>query len=89
MKIFLRQLFLTFTLIAICFQVNAATVTWDGGAGTNNWTDAMNWDTDALPTASDDVDLSAATAVDLTANTQVQRVNVSGSAVLTISMGVT
>jgi hypothetical protein len=30
-------------------------VTWDGGAGTLNWTDAKNWSTDTLPGAADDV----------------------------------
>jgi Ca2+-binding RTX toxin-like protein len=30
-----------------------AAVTWDGGAGTFNWNDANNWDTNVLPTASD------------------------------------
>ncbi len=27
--------------------------TWDGGAGTFNWTDALNWSTDTVPTAAD------------------------------------
>ncbi|MBL8812766.1 MAG: hypothetical protein JNM43_21555, partial [Planctomycetaceae bacterium] len=36
-------------------------VQWDGGAGTTNWDDALNWDTDAVPTASDDVTVSSAT----------------------------
>src|SRR5262245_23335675 len=31
------------------------TVTWDGGAGTFNWNDAGNWDTDSLPGAADAV----------------------------------
>ncbi|MFO0819077.1 MAG: hypothetical protein U1A77_14120 [Pirellulales bacterium] len=30
-----------------------ATITWDGGAGTLNWLDANNWDTNTLPTAAD------------------------------------
>ena len=29
----------------------AATVTWDGGAGTNNWSDPDNWDTNTVPPA--------------------------------------
>jgi hypothetical protein len=32
-----------------------ATVTWDGGAATNNWNDANNWSNDTLPTSADDV----------------------------------
>ena len=88
MNFSLRQFFLVFTMLAICFQLNAATVTWDGGAATNNWTDATNWSTDALPTMSDDVDLNGATVV-LTASTQVQRVYAGGSSNLTINSGVT
>ncbi len=34
--------------------------TWDGGAGTSNWTDPANWNPDGLPTGSDDVRLSGA-----------------------------
>ena len=31
------------------------TAVWDGGAGTNEWNDALNWDNDALPGVDDDV----------------------------------
>ncbi|MFK7971152.1 MAG: T9SS type A sorting domain-containing protein [Bacteroidia bacterium] len=88
MKISLQHFFMAFMLTAACFQLHAATVTWDGGAGTNNWTDAMNWDTDALPTASDDADLNGATVI-LSANTTVQRVYAGGSSDLTVNSGVT
>ena len=30
-----------------------STVSWDGGAGTANWHDALNWSTDTVPTAAD------------------------------------
>lgn len=36
----------------------AATVTWDGGAGTNSWHDAANWNPDGIPAAADDVIIS-------------------------------
>lgn len=36
-------------------------VRWDGGAGTSSWFDARNWDTDAVPTTTDDVLLDHAT----------------------------
>ena len=36
-----------------------AQVSWDGQAGTNNWHDALNWDTDQVPTSADDVILAA------------------------------
>gem|GEM_PF-1749058 len=79
-------------LLLLCFisstALTAATVNWDGGAGTTNWMDAMNWDTDALPTTADDVYLDGVEVV-LTANTQVQRVYAGGSTMLTIDAGVT
>jgi hypothetical protein len=46
-----------------------ATIRWDGGANTLNWTDAANWSGDALPGASDDVvipDLGTSGVVDQT-----------------------
>lgn len=36
-------------------RVLLATVAWDGGAGTDSWHDAMNWDGDVLPGPTDDV----------------------------------
>jgi hypothetical protein len=42
--------------VLICFtQIGQGQIRWDGGAGTSNWTDVLNWSGDALPTASDDV----------------------------------
>lgn len=41
MKHLLQQFLLTLLFIGVGFQVTAATVTWDGGAGTNNWTDEI------------------------------------------------
>lgn len=32
--------------------------TWDGGAGTTNWGDAANWNTDGVPTVNDNVELT-------------------------------
>ncbi|GGI56411.1 T9SS type A sorting domain-containing protein [Winogradskyella haliclonae] len=86
MEISTQRLFITFILMAIGLQLTAATVTWDGGGDGTSWTDPLNWDTDALPTAADDVDLNGATVV-LSANTTVQRVLVDGN--LTINIGIT
>jgi hypothetical protein len=41
----------------------AGFVSWDGGAGTNNWFDAANWSGDTLPGNGDTVDISEATRV--------------------------
>ncbi len=80
--------FILFLLLTSPVLLGAATVTWDGGAGTTNWSDAMNWDTDALPTASDDVDITDAT-VTLDIDATVQRVNVGGGGDFTVLNGFT
>ncbi len=49
------------------------TVTWTGGAGTTNWTDAANWSTDALPAQGADVVINVATATTI----QIAYANVS------------
>ena len=38
-----------------------AAVAWDGGGDGINWIDPLNWDTDSLPTAADDVTIDVAT----------------------------
>ena len=43
------------------FQIGELTIyikTWDGGAGTANWGDAANWNTDGVPTVTDNVQLT-------------------------------
>ncbi len=68
MKKFTLQLFLAVVLVVgASLQLKAATVTWNGGASTSNWTNALNWSTDALLTMSDDLDLNEATVI-LTTN---------------------
>ena len=39
--------------------------TWDGGAATNNWGDAANWNADGVPTSTDDVDLTGANTINI------------------------
>lgn len=39
--------------------------TWDGGAGTSNWGDAANWNTDGVPTSANDVDLTGADTINI------------------------
>lgn len=34
--------------------------TWDGGAGTNNWGDAANWNPDGVPTSMENIELTGA-----------------------------
>lgn len=50
------------------FQVGRMLIfskTWDGGAGTHNWGDAANWNTDGVPTATDDVDLTGTDTINI------------------------
>jgi len=53
-----------------------ATVNWDGGGDATSWLDPLNWDTDELPSASDDVVIDVANDVTIThpsGNTTVNR----------------
>jgi len=43
-------------------------ITWDGGAGTANWGDALNWNTDAVPDSSTRILLSAVSPVAIDVN---------------------
>ena len=65
---------LIFAILLISFQLTAATVNWDGEAGTDNWSEPKNWDTDALPQMTDDVFIDGAFMVTLDINTTVQSV---------------
>ncbi|HOK51758.1 MAG TPA: hypothetical protein PLF75_07685, partial [Bacteroidales bacterium] len=39
--------------------------TWDGGAGTNNWGDANNWNPDGVPTAAQSVNINQAATINV------------------------
>ncbi len=48
------------------FQIGElGTLTWDGGASTNNWGDTNNWNPDYAPTSSTDVSLTGANTIDV------------------------
>lgn len=49
-----------------------AAVSWDGGAGTSNWSDGANWSNDLVPGVSDDVVIASAVTVNIAASTTVQ-----------------
>jgi len=38
-------------VLLVNFAGSAFAGLWDGGAGTSNWNDALNWDSDTVPTA--------------------------------------
>ena len=52
--------------LLIASPAQAATVTWDGGGGDNNWSTGANWDTGSAPTDADDVVLDATSTKDMT-----------------------
>ncbi|MBI5856912.1 MAG: T9SS type A sorting domain-containing protein [Sphingobacteriales bacterium] len=51
----MRRFLLIFLFISCFFNSKAATIYWDGGALTSNWSDAANWSPDGIPTSADDV----------------------------------
>ncbi len=55
----IRPILTSLTMIACLGLFGQATVTWDGGAGTTNWEDDLNWDTDAEPATGDIVRFSS------------------------------
>ncbi len=55
----MKKLF-TILMVVLGVGLNAvkAQITWDGGGSTDSWNDADNWDTNTVPTISDDVIIS-------------------------------
>lgn len=51
------------------FQIGEAdagsTKTWDGGAGTDNWGDANNWNPNGVPIATDNINLNGANTINI------------------------
>jgi RHS repeat-associated protein len=75
-----------------------AAVFWDGGAGTTNWNNPLNWSGDVLPTAADDVTVSTGNNAVITlagASATVQslslssKLEVDGGVGLTVTNGFT
>ena len=59
-----KSIILPILLLIIPTQITfAQTKTWDGGAGTSNWSDANNWSPNGLPSSSDYVIIDAGTVV--------------------------
>ncbi|MDX1478889.1 MAG: hypothetical protein R3301_14345 [Saprospiraceae bacterium] len=80
--------FLCFSWVSTTF---AQTKVWDGGAGTNAFGDAANWNPDGIPGVSDDLEIGFGNLVDLLAgNYTVRNIKISGyDAVFTIHEGAT
>lgn len=76
---------ITAIFLLLTSQLNAQAVSWDGGASTSNWNDALNWSTDLVPTSSNDVTINAAT-VNIPAGyaAMAKSVNVSSASTLQV-----
>jgi hypothetical protein len=62
--------------------------TWDGGAGTNNWGDANNWNPDGVPISTDDVSLTGANTINVNVAGVVNNLTLNNaSLVLTVKSG--
>lgn len=70
-------------------------VTWDRGAGTNNWGDALNWSTNSVPTASSNVvfpDNASFSAVKVNVNSTCGSITIAGGTnplTITVNSGIT
>jgi aryl carrier-like protein len=60
------------TLLIGSLPACAATFTWDGGGDGVNWTDPLNWNSNAIPGAADDAVLGVGAAVSITAGVQAR-----------------
>lgn len=58
-KILMFSLTAFFCFAVSATQANAATLTWDGGGGDNNWSTSANWSGDVVPTSADAVIFNA------------------------------
>jgi len=55
----------TFAVPGIIPEAYAAAVFWDGGGDGTSWSDQLNWDSNTLPTTSDDITIGAGASVSL------------------------
>jgi len=72
------KILVTFLCLVATSYSYGATVTWDGGAGTDNWGDANNWDTNALPDIFDDVVIPFQENVNMNINASIQSLSLAG-----------
>jgi len=57
--------------IALAPKVHAATITWDGGGGDENWDTCDNWSTNTCPTSSDTAQFNSTSVKNATINTNI------------------
>ncbi|MCX6316539.1 MAG: T9SS type A sorting domain-containing protein [Bacteroidetes bacterium] len=74
-------------LFSLFHFVTHAQKSWDGGAGSNNWGDANNWNPNGLPAATDPVTIGNGFTVILNTNATVASLTVGGGTSGTLTMG--
>ncbi len=81
--------FLVFFSWVFITPLFGATVVWDGGGTTNNWSDVVNWDCNCLPTLADDVSIpSTYSGATMYADISAQVNSIHSYAGITINFGV-
>ena len=70
-------------------QILAINVSWDGGAGTELWSDVKNWSNDVIPQVGDDVKIDGGYQVLLNVSTTIQSLRIEDGAELEIGAGQT
>lgn len=62
--------------------------TWDGGAKTNNWEDAANWQPDGVPSAAESVQLNGTNTININSNAATNNLVINnGGLILTVNSG--
>lgn len=88
----MRHFIVILTILTFTYFSLHAQTTWDGGAGSSNWSDAANWNPDGVPTSSDTVVLDEGVAIIVDANAECASIIWSDNSVsssLTINAGIT
>jgi hypothetical protein len=82
-------LFCTGILLIFSQDIYAATIKWEGSVSTD-WANPFNWDTYTVPTSTDEAFIQNGTnQPTLSANTEVEKLNIQGNSTLIIAAGVT
>lgn len=61
--------------------------TWDGGAGTANWGDAANWNTDGVPTVNDNIELTGPYTININVPAVTKNLLLSNSGLVLSTVG--
>ncbi|MGE3316321.1 MAG: beta strand repeat-containing protein, partial [Planctomycetaceae bacterium] len=89
-----QKLYRAFGIDQLEERLLLTTITWDGGGTTTNWSDAANWSTNTVPTATDDVVFDGTSLKNVTvngSNRTVQSLQITNaySGTITLATGLT